>query len=194
MKQKERFVVNGYSFETKAEWEEVKREEESIRYIRAKTELSDTEKAYKVYCGLAEKKTFITPVGLAFLVELREGLLRAGKSEEELPGVPVTLPRKKGKNAAAFSQEMESKNKLLADYYKDKLKNARIIMAVLAVVIGLMFLITMFGPNSPLADAEVKLQDKYASWEQEIREREDAVKAKERELGITQTGQETPEP
>lgn len=194
MKQKERFVIDGYSYETKAEWEEVKREEESIRYIRAKTDLSDPEKAYKVYCGLAEKKTFITPAGLDFLTELRNGLLRAGRTEDELPGIPVTLPRRKGKAAAAFSQEAEGKNKLLADYYRNKLKNARIVMAVLAAVIGIMFLITIFGPDSPLVDAEIKLQDKYASWEQELREREDAVRAKERELGITQTGMEETEP
>ena len=79
MKEKERFVVDEYSFGTKAEWEEAKREEESIQYIRAKTNLSDPQTVYKVYCGLVEKKTFTTPVGTAFLLELRAGLLRAGK-------------------------------------------------------------------------------------------------------------------
>ncbi|MDE7211503.1 MAG: hypothetical protein K2O03_08695 [Lachnospiraceae bacterium] len=185
MKEKEPFVVDGYSFETKAEWEETKKEEESIRYIRAKTNLSDTETAYKMYCGLVQKKTFITPVGISFLMQLRAGLLRAGKTEEEIPGVPVILPRKKGKRAESFSQEVESKNRMMADYYRDKLRNSRIVVAFLAVVIGVMFLITMFGPNSPFVDAEIKLQDKYAAWEQDIREREDAVRARERELGIT---------
>lgn len=191
MKEKEPFVVDGYSFGTKAEWEEAKKEEESIRYIRAKTNLSDTETAYKMYCGLVEKKTFITPVGISFLMQLRAGLLRAGKSEEEVPGVPVILPRRKGKRAESFSQEVESKSKMMADYYRGKLRNSRIVCAFLVVVIVAMFVITLIGPNSPFVDAEIKLQDKYAAWEQEIREREDAVRARERELGIvgdTQNG------
>ncbi len=184
MKGKEPFVIGAYSFGTKAEWEEAKREEESIRYIRAKTNLSDTETAWKMYCGLVDKKTFITPVGTDFLVQLRSELLRLGKSAEDVPGVPVTLPRKKGKRAESFSQEMESKSRMMADYYQDKLRNSRIITAFLVVVIGIMFLITLFGPNSPFVDAEVKLQDKYAAWEQDIRERENAVRERERELGI----------
>lgn len=185
MKEKEPFVVGAYSFGTKAEWEEVKREEESIRYIRAKTNLSDVETAYKMYCGLVEKRTFITPVGTAFLVELRSMLLRSGKSEEEVPGVFVILPRRKGKRAESFSQEAESKNRMMVDYYKDKLKNSRIISLFLVLVIVGMFLITLFGPNSPFVDAEVKLQNKYAAWEQEIRQREEAVQMREKELGIS---------
>ena len=137
-----------------------------------------------MYCGLVDKKTFITPVGTDFLVQLRSELLRLGKSAEDVPGVPVTLPRKKGKRAESFSQEMESKSRMMADYYQDKLRNSRIITAFLVVVIGIMFLITLFGPNSPFVDAEVKLQDKYAAWEQDIRERENAVRERERELGI----------
>ncbi|MDE7325134.1 MAG: hypothetical protein K2N63_02475 [Lachnospiraceae bacterium] len=185
MKENERFVVDGYSFGTKAEWEEAKREEESIQYIRAKTNLSDLQTVYKVYCGLVEKKTFTTPIGTAFLLELRRGLLTARK-EEEIPGIPVTLPRKKKKSAELFSREMEDKNRVLAQQYQMKLRNARIVAFFLCVAIVVMFLITMFGPNSPLVDAEVQVQNKYAAWEQELREREEAVGARERELGIGQ--------
>ena len=54
MKEKERFVVDEYSFGTKAEWEEAKREEESIKYIRAITHRSGPQTVYKVYCGLVD--------------------------------------------------------------------------------------------------------------------------------------------
>ncbi|MCI8643177.1 MAG: hypothetical protein HFG79_06805 [Lachnospiraceae bacterium] len=185
MKEKERFVVDEYSFGTKAEWEEAKREEESIQYIRAKTNLSDPQTVYKVYCGLVEKKTFTTPVGTAFLLELRAGLLRAGKEAGEIPGIPVTLPRRKKKSAEDFSRELEDKSRLLLEQCQVKLRNMRIVTFFLGFVIVVMFLIAVFGPNSPLEDAEVKAQNKYAAWEQELKEREDAVKEKERELGIT---------
>ncbi len=193
MKEKERFVVAGYSFETKAEWEEAKREEESIQYIRAKTNLSDMQTVYKVYCGLVEKKTFITPVGITFLMQLQGDLLRSGKDVGEIPKVPITLPRKRKKSAELFSKEMQEKtqekNQALVSYYKNKLKNTRIAMFFLIVVIGAMFLITIFGPNTPFVDAEIKLQNKYAAWEQDLRQREEAVEKRERELGISLEGQ-----
>jgi len=193
MKEKERFVVDGYSFETKAEWEEAKREEESIQYIRAKTNLSDMQTVYKVYCGLVEKKTFITPVGITFLMQMQKELLRSGRNVDEVPKVPITLPRKRKKSAELFSKETQKKkqkkNRVLIDYYKSKLRNTRIVMFFLIVVIGAMFLITMFGPNTPFVDAEIKLQNKYAAWEQELRQREDAVEKRERELGISPQGQ-----
>lgn len=193
MKEKERFVVDGYSFETKAEWEEAKREEESIQYIRAKTNLSDMQTVYKVYCGLVEKKTFITPVGITFLMQMQKELLRSGRNVDEVPKVPITLPRKRKKSAELFSKETQEKtqekNRVLIDYYKSKLRNTRIVMFFLIVVIGAMFLITMFGPNTPFVDAEIKLQNKYAAWEQELRQREDAVEKRERELGISPQGQ-----
>ena len=193
MKEKERFVVDGYSFETKAEWEEAKREEESIQYIRAKTNLSDMQTVYKVYCGLVEKKTFITPVGITFLMQMQKELLRSRKNVDEVPKVPITLPRKRKKSAELFSKETQEKtqekNRVLIDYYRSKLRNTRIVMFFLIVVIGAMFLITMFGPNTPFVDAEVKLQNKYAAWEQELRQREDAVEKRERELGISPQGQ-----
>ncbi len=185
---KDRFVLNGYAYDTKAEWEEAKKEEESIRYIRAKTDLNNPETILKVYTGLVEKRTLITPVGTEFLKELRGDIVRSGKlSEDEVPGIPVTLPRKKGRRAEAFAAESESKNKVLADYYCGKLRNLRIITAVLVLVIAAMFAITVFLPNSPLHSAEQQLQDKYADWEQQLTRRESEIRQREQELGITYT-------
>lgn len=182
---KDRFEWNGYAYDTKAEWEEAKKEEESIRYIKAKTNLSDPDKALKIYQGLVEKRTFVTPVGTGFLTELRSSILRSGVvPAEELPGVPVVLPRRKGRSVAAFEQENQDKNRMMADYYRGRLKNAHFAIVLLIAVIIAMFLITMFGPNTPFVDAEVKLQDKYAAWEQELTERENAVRAKEQELKL----------
>lgn len=189
---KERFKLNGYTFDTKAEWEEAKKEEEAIGYIRAKTDLTDPAAALKIYSGLAEKKTFMTPVGMDFLRELKKSLLLSGiAAEDELPGIPVRLSPKKSRRAEEFSKDLDNKYKVLADYYKDKLKNARIVIAVLGLVIAIMFGIAMLGPSSPFVDAEVKLQNKYAAWEQELKERENAVRQRELQLEISAPAEET---
>ncbi|MDE7297306.1 MAG: hypothetical protein K2N94_00570, partial [Lachnospiraceae bacterium] len=119
---------------------------------------------------------------------LRREIVRSGGlAEEEIPGVPACVARKKGRRAEAFSAENESKNKMLAEYYHGKLKNLRIVTAALALVIVAMFAITILLPNTPLHDAELQLQDKYADWDQQLTERENAVRQRELELGITYT-------
>ena len=183
----ERFVIREYAFDTKAEWEEAKREEESIGYIRAKVDLTNKEQVEKLYKKLIEKRNFITPVGIGFLQELRNDLLRSGRREESLPPIYITLPRKKSVFAGAVSEGGQQKYRLLAESYREKLRNTRIVVLFLIVIVIAMFLITMFGPNTPLADAEERAQDRYAAWEQELTEREQEIRRRERELGITNT-------
>lgn len=181
----ERFVIREYAFETKAEWEEAKREEESIAYIRAKIDLTSADAVEKLYHKLIEKRNFITPIGIDFLKELRDFLLRSGHSEEKLPAVYITLPARKGGVVEGLSAADKQRYKQLAERYKDKLRNARIIVVFLVIIVVAMFLITMFGPNTPLADAEERAQDRYAAWEQELTEREKEIREREQELGIT---------
>lgn len=179
----DRFEWNGYSYETKAEWEETKREEEAIRYIRAKTDLTNPDVARKVYLGLVQKKTFVTPAGMEFMRQLREQLLAsATEAGEVLPGIPVKIIPKKSKNVQGFEAENESKSKAKAVSLEGKLHTARILNIVMVLVIVAMFLITLFGPNSMLVDAEVKLQNKYAAWEQQLTERENALAQREQSM------------
>ncbi len=181
---KEHFVLNGYTYDTKAEWEEAKKEEESIRYIRAKTDLSNPSVALKMYNGFVEKRIFITPVGMEFMQELRKEILRSGTVKaEDLYGIPVGLPRRKGRRTE-LAGENGNKDKMMAEYYRSKLKSMRVVAAMLAIAIIAMFVVLFAGPNSALEDAEIKVQDKYAAWEQELTRREEAVRAREQELGI----------
>lgn len=180
---KERFRVGGYAFETKAEWEAAKREEESIGYIRVKTNLSDSAAILKLYSGLVEKKTFITPIGIDFLKELKRNIILAGAATEDtLPGIPAKVSAKKSKSVKEFSQEADDRQKMMTDYYKAKLKNTQIVAAVLVVVIAAMFAIAMLGPDSPLIDAEIQIKNKYASWEQDLSQREDKVMQQEQDF------------
>lgn len=181
---KERFVYGEYAYASKAEWEEAKKEEESVRYIRAKMNLKDTDIVYKLYCRLVDQGSFYTPVGIGFLQELRRQLLSGVKPPEEIPAIPIRLAKKKSVLAEEISDEEKKKIKNRADYYQGKLQTTRIVAVGLTFLVIVMFLITMFGPNSPLADANEQVQNQYAAWEQELTEREQAVREKENALGI----------
>lgn len=55
-----------------------RRENDFVRQIRAKTDLSDAGKALKLYDKLIRENYFKTMVGYAFLEELRDIIIRGG--------------------------------------------------------------------------------------------------------------------
>ena len=55
---------------------------------------------------------------------------------------------------------------------------------VLILVIIAMFIIMLKSDNPNVLNYEYAVQDRYASWEQELTERENAIREKERELLI----------
>ena len=59
---------------------------------------------------------------------------------------------------------------------------------VMIVAIIAMFVITLNSDQPNILNYERNLQNKYASWEQELTRREQTVREKERELHIENTG------
>lgn len=57
------------------------------------------------------------------------------------------------------------------------------IVALLVMVVA-MFVIAAVNPNTGYINTENKILNKYATWQEELEEREQAVKEKEEELNI----------
>lgn len=182
-----KFEFQGYSFDTAKEMDLAKKEAESIEYIKAKMELNNREKARVLYDNLIEKQSFITPIGIQFMKELQQDLSMF--SSKPLEGVPVHLSlgnakHEQGKLTKGFITESKERNKQVNDYYQTKLRNSRIMNLGFILIILAMFLVVLFGKNSPLTDAEKKLQDKYASWEEQLKEKEQLLQEKEAQLNL----------
>lgn len=178
-----RFEYQGYSFATAKEMDLAKKEAESIEYIKAKIDYKDRDKLKKMYDSLVEKQSFITPVGVAFMKEMYQEISMF--SAQPVSGVPVTVPielKQGGKLTKEWKDKSEAKSKAKKEIYEVKLRNSRIINAFLIVLIIAMFAVVIFGKNSPFQDAEEKIQDKYATWEEELNQREQALDIREQGL------------
>lgn len=183
-----RFEFQGYSFDTAKEMDLAKKEAESIEYIKAKMELKNREKARKLYDSLVEKQSFVTPIGIQFMKEIQQDLSMFSSSP--LKGVPVHLAldkvnKNQGKLTKGFIAESIDRSVHQVDIYKDKLRNSKIIITFLVVLILAMFAVVLLGKNSPFQDAEQKLQDKYAVWEEQLKEKEQYLLEKEEQLNLS---------
>ena len=197
----QRVSVGGFSFENKDEAEQAKKEIEGIKYIKAKTDMSDPEVILQVYNKMIGQKLFETAVGYSYLKDLQEYLTTIPfiKNEDILP-IPVTHPRleeslkkqkreiaQKERVRAVRARQHEKKlakidRKALETESSGKLKISLCVNIILVVCVVAMFAMASDSPT--IMNYQSKLLNRYASWEQELTEREKAVSEKERELGI----------
>jgi hypothetical protein len=176
------YIVAGYSFSDVHDFKEAKREEETIEFIKANTDLNDINKAVKLYHKLVERRTLKTVVGFAFLKELQERITKEGIiKQENMPCIKVIrdgnqLPFNHGE----INHEVEKKLQAKVEDYRIRLRNSRIISAFLLAIIIIMILISIFSDRSIFVNYENKLINKYSTWEEDLNTRQKALEEKEK--------------
>lgn len=187
MKENE-YKVAGYVFSDAHHYKEAKREEETVEYIKANTDLNDLNKVLKLYHKLVERKTLKTVIGYTFLYELRVMILGAGiVTKENLPGIRIEKSEKEPRvYDNVLEKEQEQKHLAMIEDYKIKLRNSRIISIFLTVIIIVMVAIAVFSDRSMYSIYENQVIDKYEGWQTELDAREKALE--EREQALNENG------
>lgn len=177
----DQYIVAGYCFTDAHGYREAKREEETVEYIKANTDLSDLNKTIRLYHKLVERKTLKSVVGFAFLQELRDRILKEGiVSDKDLPPIQVIREEKSIRAySSVLEKEQENKHLEVIRDYRIRLRNSRIISAFLLLIIVAMFLISIFSDRSLFADYEQQVLDTYSTWEEDLNAREKALEEKE---------------
>lgn len=187
------YIINSYQFETKEEYEQALQEKNGINYLNAQLDVNNIDKVYQLYTELVDKKIFITVIGIDYLKKLRGILLRDSRfSADNLRPIRITTVNKQVKNrvekyiSSKYETEVRQHRKE-KEGIRNKLNTSIIINVVLVLMIIAMFFISKSSSNPTIIDYERKLQDKYASWESDLREKEQELKDLEwelKELGV----------
>ena len=187
------YIINSYQFETKEEYEQALQEKNGINYLNAQLDVNNIEKVYQLYTELVDKKIFITVIGIEYLKKLRGILLRDSRfSADNLRPIRITTVNKQVKNRVEkyISSKYETEvrqHKKEKEGIRNKLNTSIIINVVLVLMLIAMFFISKSSSNPTIIDYERKLQDKYASWESDLKEKEQELKDLEwelKELGV----------
>lgn len=132
------YKLKGYNFVNFKEYQKAKQEKDSIEYIRTNTDLTDTKKVAKLYNSLIEKDTFKTIIGYEFLKELQNNLIDDGIiTLDTIPWIKV------GVVSNSFSQAGDIREGKLANEYKIRHRNSRIINIFLVLIIAAMIIIRL---------------------------------------------------
>lgn len=193
------YLVEGYQFSTKEEAKKAERELAKVRALNAKLDEDNLQAVKALYVTALDQQVFETQIGLSYLRNLQMRLIGEGELTAEEKPLPVLYSKAaseaeknlmKEDYAVALSQardEMKKKigeQKELAKQARQKCKMLTAAAGVLAVMVIVMFIITLTGKNENIINYKNAITNQYAEWEQDLTNREAAIREKEAELGI----------
>jgi len=184
-KDEEELVVGGYRFYTEKDAQLARAERKKIEYLEERIDYSAPDTIRYIYEKSIHERIFKTPVGLEYQKKLRDFLLA---QPEVKPESIMEIPLYMTYDGELRSHTEPARARVTPAKQKDTDKNRFIISAILNVLLILaiiaMFTISFKSEQPNIFNYEKALVDKYASWEQELTEREQMIREKEKELQI----------
>lgn len=181
-----KWILNGFSFNSKDAFLQAKKEDEAIDYLKKNSDLTNGKHALKVYNKLIDKDTFHTMVGYFFLEELRRIIIINNVAEKsELKNIQIIDSQNENIGSAYAKLQLDKELQYQKENYRKMViarRNSRIINLFLVVVIIAMFVISIFVKNSEYKKYENTVIDKNATWAEELQQKEDALNAREDQL------------
>ena len=181
-------AVSGYIFQSPAEAKRALQEQEYITKLKRTMDPENIDGMYQLYLKLTAKGYFVTPVGFAFLHELREYLSRQGYHLQENPIPVLARSKASGEDDGRLNKKYEEMRTKQEESEKtiEKLQALRIrltiaVVALAITIVGMLFIVAT-NDNLGYVNAEQKVLDKYARWEEELDAREQELLEWEEEL------------
>lgn len=180
--QKREYIVDGFLFLSREDAAAAREEMKKARYLQRHLSAQTVETIRELYQKALEDRIFQTPVGLAFVSELRERLIEEGIEEFDIEPIPVYYDVVQNKMREGFEKKEEPREEPRKE--SGRLKVSVVFNVILGLLVAIMFYVAMTGNNPNILNYESVIVNKYAAWEQELTGREQAVREKEKEFGI----------
>lgn len=179
------YTVNGFLFGSKEDVELANQELSTVRFIEGKIQNRRADTLMSVYQGAIERKMFRTPVGYAYMHDLQKKMASMGVKTDSIPGIPLYQVYNSN-----LDDELKPRREITVPKRKKKSaiirmnRNLIIVNIILALMIIALFVINIKGSTPTVLNYRNALENEYASWEQDLKERETKIREKERELNI----------
>ncbi len=202
-------TVNGFAFENPTTGSEALKEQEAIEYVNKQLNFDDTKSLLALYNQMVTRRMFHTEVGFSYLKSIQDYLMKSDVDPAVIESIPIAsseaeIDSNSYNNDSSESKEEQSEEKRTNNRQNDDIKaknrerkliskNKRlmklsvsfiVISIVLVITIGAMFVIANTSNNPTIINYEEVLQNKYASWEQDLQKREADLEKKEKLLKI----------
>ena len=184
-KSDEQYEVGGFLFLNESEAIRAKKELEGVKYIRGKVDMEQPQKVLEIYNRMITENMFSTVVGISYLRDLQEYLTSiAYIKKEDLRPIPVVHPNAEKQMKEVLEKEKQKRKKVKEQNISNTEQKRRYQISfwaniVLLVCVIFMFIISATSNHPNILNYETKLINRYSAWEQELNEREEAIRALE---------------
>ena len=154
-------------------------EKKKVAYLQKNMDMKVPQNVLAVYNKANRDRIFKTPVGLSYLIELRNYLLHLGVPEDKLDPVQLYAnyePKPKDRSESIKNRMIQAKRNEL----RKNLRISVLLNILLALAIVAMFAITLNSDNPNMLNYEQALINKYSAWEQELTEWESELRERDR--------------
>ena len=179
-------VVEGYKFSSTKDSDLAKREVKKVAYLNKNIGSLSPDKVLDLYNRTIDDKVFQTPIGWSYLQTLREWLLQADYSEEEVQPIPLycVFARSIDEEVPRSRQRIATTKKKEKVTYRANYLTSLVVNIILCILVAAMIILAKNSNTPNIVNYRECIIDQYSSWEDSLTERERAVREKENELGI----------
>lgn len=180
-------VIDGYSFADVSDLTIAEEEIKRIKYITGKINMDNPKAVLTVYDKLISSGIFVTPVGVEYLRTLQNYLYKCKEiNDGDIREIPVAISYTKAMSDRNDERERRMEevrsSRKLRKTFRNEYKISLIINVVLIILVIAMFVITLKADNPNMINYRTSILNEYSEWEQDLKNREDAIKEKELEL------------
>lgn len=197
MSDTKKYILDGYRFTDSETYEQARRELNKISEFKSDKDLTDEGELRQLYDLLVESEEFVTPVGVGFLREAQKRLVKNPDHRKTMKAIPVCREVKdetgsdsEAKNtvsaveadiaAAEKDKEEQEKNAVLTSGFKLKIRNYRIVIAFMAVMILVPFGVLAYDKLYASKASQDAIVNEYAAWKEELTKKEQELNERER--------------
>ncbi len=181
-------IISGFAFSDSAMIDMALKEENAVNYLQGQIDYNKPETVLSVYQKLVHQKVFHTAVGTAFLHDLQRYLQNKPQIPETLvdpiyadPIIPEGSKIESDGNRRSRKESIKDRND-----YRDKFRASVVVSAILALAVVVMIVIGMTSNMTTILNYKQQVENEYASWQQQLDQREKQIRARENELMIQQ--------
>ena len=177
-------IVGGFEFMSENDAQKAAMDLNKIKLLESRAKVSRPNDIKAVYEKAIENKIFKTPIGWNYLIKLREKLLESGFTEEDLVNIPLNISMTRH----SAMENLSVKQRISVEKPKRDFSFGRVFPIILdiflAILVIIMFVIALNSDSDNILNYKKNVTNRFSSWEQDLTEREKAVREAEKRLGI----------
>lgn len=160
------------------------KERKQVDYLEAHLDYRQPQQVMALYERLLRERVFRTPVGMIYLKHLQDFLLgQAQIDSARVPMIPVYtpctyIPRRRERPTGDEADSSAGKTGAAG------MRFSVILNILLLAAVVVMFVVAFSSGHPNILNYRSAILNEYASWQQDLSEREQVIREKERELKI----------